>query len=448
MLHAFDFASCARRDRDASRPALAPWRLAGVLAASLVAALPAAAVDVGPFSLNGFGKVEFQRGTNLCTDCQRDLGENRQRLWADDIVYGKRFGTKETHVTLFQPYLGVKQDLGGGFKAFGLLSQRWRDGKADLPGWLYERNVGLSHEDYGSLRIGAMPTRGWSVADYPYGTQVGVSDAWGSSGAGYGLLGHAVRVMTRKLDVLSGDLVLEATYDQGKSGWKKNKPRFVELYGQFVRGDLVVDAMYQLARNGEPVAWGHAPFGGLTPFSADDSKLGGSGQSMAMAMARYQVDAKIEVSGGLRHNRWSGAYAVQTTPGPLGQWNSMFNVDWGGSLNGVPNPGYAARSTDVMLGLRYRMGAWTGSTGMVYLGKASTANPSERGQSNTVTINTLGLNYDFGKGLQAYGLAGMVHYGHKGLAPLSMPSHSAYTNVDSRVATRGNWFGAGAVYTF
>ena len=103
---------------------------------------------------------------------------------------------------------------------------------------------------------------------------------------------------------------------------------------------------------------------------------------------------------------------------------------------------------DLMLGLRYRMGAWTGSTGMVHLGKASTDNPSERGQSNTLTINTLGLNYDFGNGLQAYGLAGMVHYGRKGLAPLSMPSHSAFTNVDSRVATRGNWFGAGAVYTF
>lgn len=421
---------------------------AAVLAACSAAALPASAIDVGPFSLNGFAKVEVQRGTNICTDCQREPGENRQRQWADDIVYGKHFGTETTHITLAQPYIGAKFDVGGGFKAFGLWSQRWRDGKPDLPGWVYERNVGVSHEDYGSLRIGAMTTRGWSVADYPYGTNVGVSDAWGSSGAGYGLLANAVRYMSRKLDVLDGDLVLEATYDKGKSGWDKNKPSFVELYAQFAKGDLVVDAMYQIARNGEPVAWGHAPFGGLTPFPADDSKLGGSGQSMAMAMARYQVNSKVEVSGGIRFNRWSGAYAVQTTTGALGQWNSMFNVDWGGTRDGVPNPGYAARSMDLMLGLRYRMGEWTASTGMVHLGKASTDNPSERGQSNTLTINTLGLNYDFGNGLQGYGLAGLVHYGRKGLAPLSMPSHSAYTNVDSRVATRGNWFGAGAVYTF
>jgi hypothetical protein len=430
------------------RESLLPTRLLALLAASLALAQPAAAIDFGPFSLNGFGKAEVQRGTNVCTDCQREAGENRQRLWADDIVYGKRYGTETTHITLVQPYLGVKQDLGGGFKAFGLLSQRWRDGEVDLPGWLYERNIGISHEDYGSLRIGAMTTRGWSVADYPYGTNVGVSDAWGSSGAGYGLLANALRYQSRKLDLLEADLVLELTYDKGKSGWNKNKPMFWELYAQFVKGDLVMDAVYQYARNGEPVGWGHAPFGGLTPFPEDDSKLGGSGQSIAMVMARYQLSARWEVSGGLRFNRWSGAYAVQTTTGPQGRWNSMFNVDWGGTRDGVANPGYEATSTDFMLGLRARQGAWTASTGMVYLGKASTDNPSERGQSNTLTINTLGLNYDFGNGLQSYLMAGMVKYGRKGLAPLSMPAHNAFTNVDSRVATRGNWFGAGAVYTF
>jgi len=431
------------------RLAAAPLRL-GTLAAGLALALPAAALDYGPFSLNGFAKAEIQRGTNVCTDCQRETGENRQRLWADDIAYGKRYGTETTHVTLVQPYIGVKQDLGGGFKAFGLWSQRWRDGNVDLPGWLYERNAGVQHEDYGRLAIGAMTTRGWSVADYPYGTNVGVSDAWGSSGAGYGLLGHAVRYMTRKLDFFEGDLVLEATYDKGNRGWKKNKPRFWEFYGQYVKGDLVVDAMLQDTRNGEPVAWGHAPFGGLTAFPADDDKLGSSSQGMAMAMARYQVDARLEVSGGLRFNRWSGAYAVQVTQGALAQWNNPFNVDWNGvDANGVANPGYAARSTDVMVGLRkYISPKLVGYAGLAHLGKASTDNPSERGQSNSALFGSLGARYDVGQGLSVSGSINMVSYRHKGLAPLSMPAHNAFSNVDSRIAKRGNWLSLEANYKF
>ena len=44
---------------------------------------------------------------------------------------------------------------------------------------------------------------------------------------------------------------------------------------------------------------------------------------------------------------------MQLTPGAQAQWNNAFNVDWGGfDANGVANPGYSARSTDLMLGLR------------------------------------------------------------------------------------------------
>ena len=137
-------------------------------------------------------------------------------------------------------------------------------------------------------------------------------------------------------------------------------------------------------------------FTGLTPFSADDGKLGGSGQGIAMLMATYQYDSRLELNAGIRRNWWSGAYAVITVPGTFAQWNSMFNVDWGGSLNGVSNPGYAAHSLDLSLGLRYRMGQWIASTGVVMMGKASTSNPSERGQSNWALIPTAKLQYDWG----------------------------------------------------
>ena len=44
--------------------------------------------------------------------------------------------------------------------------------------------------------------------------------------------------------------------------------------------------------------------------------------------------------------------------------------------------------------------------------------------------------------------SGLVNFGKKGLAPLSMPGHAAFTGVDSRVARSGNWMGVGLVYTY
>jgi predicted porin len=409
------------------------------------------AIDFGPegmFSLTGFAKSEVRRGSNNCNECQLYPLENKQRIWADDLVVGKPYGTSNSNVTLFQPWLGVKYDLGQGYKLNGLLSQRWRDGKHDIPGFWYEKNIAISHDDYGSLRVGAMTTRTWSIADYPYGTNIGVANVWGASGAGYGLLTNAVRYTSRKFDVAQGDLVVEASYDQGNRDFKINKPKFLELYAQYYKGDLVIDAMFQDTRNGNPQAWSQGPFTSLTPHAADDPKLGGSGQSIAMVMGRYQLDSRIELSGGIRINRWSGAYAVITVPGTQAQWNNMFNVDWNGQLNGVPNPGYAARTVDTMLGARYRMGQWTAHTGLTYLGKANTSNPSERGQSNAALINTLGLGYEVRQGFQVYGFVGIVNYARIGLAPMSMPSNTAFTNVDSRVTRTGNWAGLGAVYVF
>ncbi|MEO5687776.1 MAG: hypothetical protein ABIR54_10455 [Burkholderiaceae bacterium] len=441
--------SSARAGGAASaRPARLALR-AAVPAAAFAFCAAAHAIDYGPFSLTGFGKAEIGRQSNQCNDCQRFPGENKQRVWADQLVVGTPYKTETTHLTLFQPYLGAHYDLGGGFKISGLLSQRWRNGKVDIPGTKYEENVAISHEDYGSIRVGKMTTRGWALADFPYGSNVGLADEWGASGAGYGINKEAIRYTTRTFDLAGGDLVLEATYDRGDTRFKIHKPRFWEFYGQYHHGDLVVDAVYQDSRNGNPQAWGHGPFSGLTANPADDTKVGGAGQSTAEAMARYQVTSALEVSGGLRRNRWSGADAVITQYAASGSlWNSMFNVDWNGTRNGIANPGYAATSNDAFAGLRYTMQKWTASAGMAYLGKAKTANPSERGQSNWATFNTLGLNYDVDHGLQVYASFNVVHYGRLGLSPLSMPGNAAFTGVDSRVTRNGNGFLAGAVYVF
>ncbi len=454
-----DAATNDRRDPPRASARLPLATLARLLIATSIGVVPTSAMALdlgwGPFTLTGFAKAEATWGTNRCDDCQLFPSENKQRIWADRLRYGASYGSEWDSVTLFQPYLTARFDLGKGWKLSGVLSQRWRDGKPDIPGFLYDRSVALSHEDWGRVQIGAMTTRSWSVADYPYGTNIGVADPWASSGAGYGLLTSALRYTSRKIDMFDGDLVLEGSYDDGKSGWNKNKPRFVELYAQYARGDLVIDAMYQDGRNGTPAAWGHGPFTGLTPFPDDDLKLGSSGQSIAMIMGRYQIDSRWEVSGGVRANRWSGAYArvTRSVAGEPDRWNEMFNVDWG-CLGAMPsrcaidNSGYAARSVDLMAGLRYRLGQWTAATGMVFLGEARTENPSERGQSNWALFNTARLEYDFRNGLTVYGMAGRVQFKQIGLSPMSMPANNAFGNVDSRIARSGNWLGAGAAYVF
>ena len=446
------------RNERAAAPVLvgALRRASWAMVAALSLSGTASAVDFGPFSLTGFAKADLNQVSSYCPlkDCQVEKFAGRHFIWADELVQGVGYGSATTDVWQFQPYLGAKFDLPRGFKLSGLLSQRWRDGKEDFKGFWYEKNVAISHEDYGRLGIGAMTTRAWSIADFPFGTDIGVGDQWASSGAGYGLLTRAVRYTSRLFDVAEGDLVVEATYDIGVSGWKRNKPRFWELWFQYRRGDLGLDVMFQEGKNGGPVAFGHAPFSSLFRDAQFDQALGGSSQGIAMIMATYKVDAKLDLYGGLRANRWSGAYAkflqsARDNPEGFDIWNNPFNVDWSTDLGGGVYKGYSARSVDVVLGARYKISEKLAAyTGMVYLGTASTDNPSERGQSNWAAFNTLGVSYDYGHGLRLNGVVGMVNYGRRGLAPTSMPGHQAFTGIDSRLEKRGNWIGAGATFTF
>ena len=345
-----------------------------------------------------------------------------------------------------------------------MLSQRWRDsrvngqstearygGKVDVPNYWYDKNIAIKHDDYGSVRVGSMTTRSWALADYPYGTNIGLAEAWASSGAGYGMLANAIRLGSPMLDVADGDLYLEMSYDRGNDKYSRLRPRFVEIYSQYHKGDLVIDAVYQNAINGGAGAWGHAPFSAVTPYTQDDSykandgtQFDGNRQSIVMIMARYQYNAQIELTGGIRRNQWSGNNLVFN---PATQWTAGFNVDYSNPLSSS-YPGYSATSYDYMFGVRYRAGKWIYSAGGVYFGKAYTDNPSERGQSNTALINTLGVRYEYSKNLQLEAIAGNVSYLRQGLAPMSMPANSSFTNVDSRIARDGQWVSIGFVYLF
>ncbi len=442
--------------RPQGAPAARPRRHAGrwlplALCALAGGSLPAAqALEYGPLTLNGFVKLSASRVSNSCERCQRDPEASRQFIWADDIVFGKAFGSRNLRSVQVQPTLGLNVDLPEGFKASAAFSQRYRDGEPDLPGVVYERSASLKHEYYGTVQLGTFLSRGWNRPDFPYASDLGQT-VFSDAGAAYGILTHALRYTSRELYVADGNLVLEGSYAQGNTDFKRNKPQFFELWALWARGPLVVEAIAQSAHNGAPAAFAKAPFTSLTRNAArDDGQLNGNSQGMFMLLAKYQIGTRYELSGGLRVNRWSGAYAVPLTQGPLAEWNVPFNVHWGAvDANGIANPGYAARSTDLMLGLRkYLNPKWVAYAGLTHLGKASTANPMERGQSNSALFASLGARYEVADGMTVSASVNAVHYARKGLAPLSMPAHDAFSNIDSRIAKKGNWLSVEANYRF
>ena len=214
--------------------------------------------------------------------------------------------------------------------------------------------------------------------------------------------------------------------------------------------------------NGRPGSWTHGPFLGLTDNPSDDNgEIPENTQTILIGMFRYQLTNQMEVSGGLRRNYWSGADAVMVdNDGTNNLWNNMFNVDWTGDTktdkgygtlyNGSYLQSYPAMSYDFMGGFRYRPdNKWTYSTGIVYLSEAQTDNPMERGQSNTLTIGSVGVSYlDLYPGVTVSAGGSAVRYKQKGLAPLSMPSHSAFSGVDSRVADSGEAISAQVLYVY
>ena len=129
-------------------------------------------------------------------------------------------------------------------------------------------------------------------------------------------------------------------------------------------------------------------------------------------MGRYQNRRRRwEVSGGLKHNRWSGAYAAITARSETAsaQWNSMFNVDWTKDLGRrrlprlrgpVPPTGCWACATAGPVDRRHRHDP---------PGQGEHRQP-DRGRAEQLgTWNTAQLTYEFAgdlRGLQVYGMGG------------------------------------------
>ena len=100
-----------------------------------------------------------------------------------------------------------------------------------------------------------------------------------------------------------GDLVLEATYGRGDTSFKLHKPRFLELWAHYGKGDLSVDAMLQEAQTARD---GSQDDGGDAKAQAAFSKMDSVGQQRMAALHGGRRD-KLEVS----PNLWAGVGLVR-----------------------------------------------------------------------------------------------------------------------------------------
>ena len=108
------------------------------------------AYDLGPFTFRGFVLGQYSWSNSQCIDCQKFPDEDRQRVWADELLPNQKTTSGFSPFSLFQPYIDLRPIyLGQGFNISAMLSQRWRDGMEDIPGIIYERNITLEHEYYG-----------------------------------------------------------------------------------------------------------------------------------------------------------------------------------------------------------------------------------------------------------------------------------------------------------
>ncbi len=455
-----------------------------VLASMLGAAtLSAHAADFGPLSLTGFAKDEVGVANNVGSVANNTsappvcYGDSREVLPSSAKCFPTSLGTVTTPTPMYQLTGDLKHEFDNGLRVDAVLTKRLRNGSNDIVGqnW-FEKYVGLSYPSVGSLKVGTQLARAWSRQDgfsYP----IGLSTAWSETGAGFGLFPQAVRLTSRTLNYSFGKLTLEATYatnnkyDQytGPQGPDQaSTPQMLELFAQFSNHNNLIEFTFETSHGAGQSSWGKAPFVGASNLPVlGPGGAGGSAtniyselprQSVAILEGDHWFTPQWMLTWGLRHSYWSGSAITCGFTSNVGNGQSGclypsqgFNYA-NGMYSGVSyQPGYSASTNDFLLGLSHYRGLWTYTAGMVYLGRARTSNPTEWGQSNWAVITNLGAYRklpEVYRNLSVYGGFGYVRFGRLGPAPLSMPSNTQFSGINSWVSRSGETFTLGALVTF
>lgn len=440
--------------------------LTGTLALGLaLAARIAPAAQFGGWEVTGFMKDEF----SICDNCSRgpvnpSTFDPRGALTIVNPMLNQGGPSYHTSANLGLAMLtvGYGHEFDNAVKVEGRVTGRMRNNAADIyDNWVIDAYAGLVHPRAGSLHVGKMASRSWTRSD-SFAYPVGLSSPWAESGAGYGVLPQALRYATREFETPAGKLRFEATLaraerrrpiNAGTTITRAPSPELYELFVQFSDEKNLVEVVYQDSKGGRQSSFSKGAFYGAqgdTNGPAGSPGYRAPSESVLILQGTHWFNQSWRVSYGLKRNRWSGQQQ-QCDYGPVSAVASACYWDQPGFNYANDAKLYSADTTDLMGGVAYTRGLWTLTAGGVMLRKASTANPTEWGQSNSATFTNLGVYRklpEVYKDLEVYGGIGRVEFGRRGPAPLSMPDNTAFFGADPRTAKSALGFTIGANLKF
>ena len=387
-------------------------------------------------------------------------------------------GPSYTNLNIQQITVNVAHEFENALVTEARLTKRWRQGvfvnasgltvqsnedlfspwftRNDIDGQMYyEKLVGISRPDLGTIRYGTQLSRSWSRSD-SFSYPIGLSQQWADSGAGFGVFPEAWRITSPQFEDANGKLTVELSYATNKKNTANGlipqvvtlangstfntgavKPVLFELFLQYSNEKNLVELVYQTSRGAGQAAWGKNPVVGWIgdPDTVNsNSSPRGSGvpsQSMIEVQGNYFVNNENRLTYGIRRNQWSGTAATCAYNSNLlladgTRGGCVFGVAPGFNYGdaSVNYRGYEASSYDMMLGWSWYRGLYTYTLGGVYYSKASTDNPVEWGQSNQAVSVNLGVYRtvpELYKNLSVYGGMNFTYFDKLGPPPMSMP---------------------------
>jgi hypothetical protein len=433
---------------------------AALCAATLV--LPATAAQFGDFELGGSVIDEW----SLCDNCaphqvNPNAFDPRGVLGTTPAVNQPGIpGRDQENLFLVILNAGVKHEFDNAVVVEGRLTTRQRNYHADIAGeQLEEAFAGVSYPTWGALKYGTMTSRSWSRAD-GFTFDVGLAP-WAESGAGYGVLRHALRYTSPEFEPSFGKISFEATLSMPHKSFPLNpattvyapppSPRLIETFIQFSNEGNLIELIYQHSSGGIQSSFAEGGFfgaAGNTDSAANAAGYQAPSENLWLLEGSHWIGEHWKFTYGLKRSWWSG---LQQQCDYSASLNTCF-YDQAGFNYAVGDRLHSAYEYDGLLAGSYTSGLWTYTAGAIRFNSAYTKSPTEWGQSNNAYIGNLEarrkLNINSHVDASVYGGVNRVQFSHQRPAPLGFPSNTAFGGVDPRVSKSGNTYVVGARINF